>query len=351
MGTEPALNVHRSLKAAAAELVRAEKTVVTLFAEVLRRKIYRELGYGSMHLYATSELGFSASKTSQFIRLAEAMESLPKLKDAVGTGALPWTKAREVAKVATPETEAAWIGKASRSSRRDLEITIAETRAEAKASRRANPRQGRFPRATKSVVPKWAALPSTVSLRFTPEQLAQFETLMEAVRKRGVRGTRESVLLAVLDEVARAGAPVRSTGRAPYQVVVTLCPNCRGAAMRTSRGTTRLDAASTASVLSDCDKVEGDRRKRSTIPLRIRRRVLERDDYRCRAPGCTNMHFLEIDHIVPLEQGGTNAESNLRVLCSACHRARHTRGAGGSAGGPAGGPTGGPTGGSTTLPG
>jgi 5-methylcytosine-specific restriction protein A len=30
----------------------------------------------------------------------------------------------------------------------------------------------------------------------------------------------------------------------------------------------------------------------------------------------------EVDHIVPLEDGGTNHDENLRSLCRACHRAR-----------------------------
>ena len=40
------------------------------FAEIMERKLYRELGHSSIHMYARNALGFSQSKTYQFIRLA-----------------------------------------------------------------------------------------------------------------------------------------------------------------------------------------------------------------------------------------------------------------------------------------
>ncbi|MBC8367262.1 hypothetical protein H8E52_07625, partial [bacterium] len=49
---------------------KAESAAVTLFAEILRGKLYRGLGYASIHLYAEEALGFSRSKTYEFIRLA-----------------------------------------------------------------------------------------------------------------------------------------------------------------------------------------------------------------------------------------------------------------------------------------
>ena len=61
------------------ELRRAEKNAILWFAEIMRRKLYREIGYSSVHTYAREALGFSKVKTSQFIRLAESLEELPAL--------------------------------------------------------------------------------------------------------------------------------------------------------------------------------------------------------------------------------------------------------------------------------
>jgi len=49
-------------------------------------------------------------------------------------------------------------------------------------------------------------------------------------------------------------------------------------------------------------------------------RVLERDGWRCRAPGCTARRMLEVHHITFRSQGGSNADSNKITLCHAHHR-------------------------------
>ena len=109
-----ATEIHARLEAALCELQRAEKNAVLLFGEILRRKLYQDLGYSSIHAYAAESLGFTPSKTSQFVRLAGALEDLPRLRRSVASGELGWTKAREVAKVATPGSEERWIAEARR---------------------------------------------------------------------------------------------------------------------------------------------------------------------------------------------------------------------------------------------
>ena len=65
---------------------------------------------------------------------------------------------------------------------------------------------------------------------------------------------------------------------------------------------------------------------RSAIPPSTRKRVLARDGYRCRRPGCNGTNFLEVHHIKPRAASGSNHESNLITLCSACHQLLHERG-------------------------
>ena len=56
----------------------------------------------------------------------------------------------------------------------------------------------------------------------------------------------------------------------------------------------------------------------SRLWARVRRRVLERDGYRCRA--CGGAGRLEADHIRPLRWGGDPwALDNLQCLCRGCH--------------------------------
>ncbi len=60
-------------------------------------------------------------------------------------------------------------------------------------------------------------------------------------------------------------------------------------------------------------------RRSSPLPRgwsQTRRRVLERDAGRCYLCGRAADH---VDHIVPACEGGTDDESNLAAICSACH--------------------------------
>lgn len=53
------------------------------------------------------------------------------------------------------------------------------------------------------------------------------------------------------------------------------------------------------------------------------REIYERDAYRCRE--CGDWHDLTIDHIIPRSKGGTNEETNLRVLCRSCNSKKGAR--------------------------
>lgn len=56
-----------------------------------------------------------------------------------------------------------------------------------------------------------------------------------------------------------------------------------------------------------------------------RLRILTRDAFTCRDCGrVTYGQAAHVDHIVPLEAGGTDADENLATRCSSCH-GRKTR--------------------------
>ncbi len=122
----PARAVHARLRQAVRDEDRARSRVVVWFAELVRRKLHRELGYGSVQQYAELELGFSRVRTAQHLRLAEALERLPGVREELSRGELPWTKAREVVRVARPESERAWLEVARTLPRRELERRVAE---------------------------------------------------------------------------------------------------------------------------------------------------------------------------------------------------------------------------------
>lgn len=55
----------------------------------------------------------------------------------------------------------------------------------------------------------------------------------------------------------------------------------------------------------------------------VRAELLEHAGHKCQA--CPSAENLEIDHIVPVSQGGTGDISNLQVLCRPCNRRKRTR--------------------------
>jgi 5-methylcytosine-specific restriction enzyme A len=63
-------------------------------------------------------------------------------------------------------------------------------------------------------------------------------------------------------------------------------------------------------------------RQRPTIPARLKRAILERDDYRCQL--CPRP-ATEVDHVIPRSAGGTDHPSNLRAICHPCHVKRSGR--------------------------
>lgn len=62
--------------------------------------------------------------------------------------------------------------------------------------------------------------------------------------------------------------------------------------------------------------------KRRYIPVEIRRAVMERDGYKCRACGATENPSL--DHIKPFTFNGRHTRANLQVLCRSCNSRKRT---------------------------
>jgi len=202
--------LHHALTAELADLRRAERAALLHFATIQRERLYRELGYASIHAYGREGLGFSERKLSAFVRLAEALERLPATRQAVAAGTLPWTKARELVAVVTPANEARWLAEATALSRRELERRVRAARARPAAQRHAEagqPALALVPTPAQTVRSELeAATPLRLTLSFTPEPFGRWEALLESLRKAGRREPREELLLAALAALADADA-------------------------------------------------------------------------------------------------------------------------------------------------
>ncbi|MEN8006799.1 MAG: HNH endonuclease signature motif containing protein [Candidatus Krumholzibacteriota bacterium] len=328
-----------SLKTAISEMDDAKHRAVLWFADIMKRGLFRKLGYSNMPQYASSELKFSKTRTGDFMRLARKLDELPAVAKSLADGDLGYTKVVEIIKVATPVTEDHWVAEAAKTGRRELAKKV--KRVKAKARRRKNQKgQGTLLSENPTERKLVAETPVRMSLEMTPEQFARFEALMEKIRKlNAVPGgsSRVDAMLSGLEELAR-GTPKPINGceetssatparrrvfSSPFQVHVHRCPECSKSTVQTSRG--ELDISEADAKRAECDARVKQAGKPNTATIAPGRRfeVFQRDRYRCRAPGCGNSRFLEVHHVRPRSVGGGNDPENLVTLCSGCHRLHH----------------------------
>jgi hypothetical protein len=300
---QPAGAVDAALRQALAVADQAHRCAVLWFAEVQRRELYRVLGHASLELYAVHRLGFSRNRFWQFKRLADDLDRLPSLREAVADGRVGWTKAQQVARVATSQTEAAWVERAGQCGRRELAAAVTAEVARVRGVAREVARgvtHGEAPgmcagstacfndgagqlalglgapvagTATSGTVTTAApstsmpdtAIPATVALRADALQVARFEALVERARKQGrvpAQAGRMELVLAALERLVDGtsddgGEEAHRARRAPVQIVVHQCPDCAAATVTTARASGRL-------------------RRRKWRPLRVTRRCWSR---------------------------------------------------------------------------
>jgi 5-methylcytosine-specific restriction endonuclease McrA len=293
-------------------LSQAERDLALLLAEMADRKHFLDLGYANVGQYAEMKLQLEPRKTRGLVRIGRALPDLPLLDRALASGALCWTKARELLAVIAPGTEAEWIELACQSTSRELERVVA-------AHRPGEPPSGEGAH---------EAGPVRLSFSMEPVEAEQVRTLLAAVRAAaGVSRDEvgDGALLAqvatrVLDDLDSAEAP---TGER-FRMVIELCPQCG----QTSTPEAEVSETHVRQACCDAeilDMREGPTRGHvsRTIPPATRRAVLQRDHHRCQVPGCTNRLWLDIHHLEYFRDGGGNAEENLLTLCCTHHQLVH----------------------------
>lgn len=294
--------LHRLLESAVLEHRAAERRAVSLFAEVLSSRAYRELGYANIYDYAAESFGFSRSKTSHWIALSKAMRSMPALRRAVNTRELEWSKAVEVARVATPQSAKQWVEVAKHSNRKQLRERIRSARA---------PSDRQTPLLSTPSPPSAPAVVQPLRLQLSATQRARYERAMGRLRE---QGSQESELVIQALE--------SFTGESPKGVTLLLlqCPRCNRTDVELTQGSVSIPREEAERLRCEATiQTNGGRRKR--VPPKLRRQVLERDRHRC--THCKSAQRLEVHHLHEQSQGGTHMLENLTTLCSACHRMMH----------------------------
>ncbi|MEO8179994.1 MAG: hypothetical protein ABI895_14260 [Deltaproteobacteria bacterium] len=350
---------HEALSRLARERAAADAEEGRWLLAAQRAAAHVHLGFGSFGEYVERMFGYKPRSTQEKLRVAQALEDLPTLARALSNGEISWSAVRELTRVAVPETEQEWLEFTGGKTLRQLEQALA----------------GKGWGDTPASPPDLSAQRHVLHFEVAAETFALFRDAMNELRRRtGAALDDDSALL----EMARGvlGGP-RDEGRASYQVVLSVCPECGNGRQQatgglvpvgpdvvrmahcdaqhigtlaarssapandlepdTSRdepediphcaGASQHDAHVSASKSSRTGGPQtGARvphRAQQAIPPALRRAVLLRDQRRCQVPGCANTHWLDVHHLELRSEGGRHSLANLTCLCSTHHRAAH----------------------------
>jgi hypothetical protein len=121
--TDPAEHHLARLAAAVGPL---RRMLAAIAERLITTRAYERLCYARLGDYARERPGLSARQLQDLARVHRALAGLPLLERALVGNALPWSKVRLVARVATGADEAAWIARASAMPTHRLEQEVRE---------------------------------------------------------------------------------------------------------------------------------------------------------------------------------------------------------------------------------
>ena len=279
----PELDLARSLdeRLVAARKVQrgAEHRLALLLAELADTGGFRVLGYASIEQYPTAALELTSSVARDLVRIGRSVAELPRLNAALAAGEVDWTKAREVVRVATAETDGSWTERAKTVSARVIEREVAAAR---------------IGDAARCGDPDRELRPARSRLTFEMEAAEPTET-----------------------------PTVTPTGER-YRIVLQQCPSCQrfDAPDAEVSDTIASEAACDAELI---DMQPGPHAGHATraIPPVLRRKVLHRAGWKCEVPACRNRLWLDVHHTEPWSECRRHAFGKLLVVCGAHHRAIH----------------------------
>ena len=280
-------------------------------AEALQ--IWRPLGMVSMLDYLERACGYSPRTAQDRLRVARSLGALPQLAAALASAQLPHSAVRELTRVATPGTEAAWLAAATGKNLRQIEELVAEHHPGDRPDDPPDPR----------------ARMHAVRFELSAETFARLRQTRAVLDDEHGTNLDDDAFIASLCGAVLHGAPrTEPSSRAKFQIAVTVCQRCRRGWQDGAGARVAIDDTAVALAMCDAQHIgptdgAAPERAHQDIPPRTVRAVWHRDGGRCRVDGCRSSRGLEIHHIIHRADGGSHDASNLILACSACHLAHH----------------------------
>jgi hypothetical protein len=356
----------------AGHLNSANRRLLTLIAEFDRRKGWADSATQSCAHWLNWKCGIDVGAAREKVRVAHALESLPRISAAMARGELSYSKVRAITRIADAATEELLLSIALHGTAHHVETTVRCFRRAQQAeelSREARQQAAR--RVTwsydedGSLIIK-ASLPAETGALFLKALNAAVEAAYQeqrvsagtaAAKRPGISGEtpvaadnptpgeqppfsvrRADALARIAESFLAHGAHVLSSGD-KHQLVVhvdaqTLREGCDGRCEHEDGPSLAVETVRRlgcdASVVAVLEDENGEPlnvgRKTRTLPPSIRRALHSRDKEGCRFPGCTNKHYVDGHHIKHWANGGETRLSNLVLLCRYHHRQVHEGG-------------------------
>ena len=271
--------------------------------EAARIRIWREVGCGSLAEYMERRLGYAPHTAMERLRVALAIEQLPAIEAALGSGELAFSAVRELTRVATAETEHAWLDASDGKNVHEIEQLVSGRR------------RGDLP----SDVVDPDLKPRVVRFEVLPEVDALIRQVRQMLANERGHHVEDNELVAAMCDALLGDSP----SRARSQVAIRRCDACGAASQEGAGKEISIDNAAVDRAECDADRIELDGTVTHDILAATRRAIRRRDHGKCRVPGCRATRNLEIHHIVSREAGGTHDRDNLILLCNGHHDAHH----------------------------
>jgi hypothetical protein len=282
-----------------------------LLAAVASFDLHRELGYDSLGDWCRSVLGMSPRRARYLVSLDRRLDRIPLVADAYRRGLVSWCQARLLVRVARPGTESRWIRYARQVTVRRLEDAIT-----ACAISAADPAIGGPAHTSQDGAP----LPPSDPLPGTPPTR---HTLAPADRSSPIFGDAAPSTAPSTDAPDPARhtfAPEPCTHRIAFWAPLDVADVWRSAlrACRRARGPHLRDWECLLIFIIDMRDAW---QPHENAEWRRRYHILERDGWRCLAPGCTSRSHLNAHHLVFRSHSGSDDDGNLVTLCVGHHQA------------------------------
>lgn len=232
--------------------------------EIERRRLFSDLGYGSLFEYTVKELGYSEASASRRIQSARLLKEIPTIENKLKTGELSITNVALAAltfkneNVSDKETKIEILSKIENKTKRECEKALNE------------------------LLPTSKKVALSFKIEFSEKNMELLEEIKGLLAHRRMK--EEEIFFYVLS------LSIEEIKKQKF----------------------KLNAKFNTPVAKPCIT--------RSIPNIIKKQVYERDQGRC--VKCKSSYKLEYDHMTPFAHGGKTSLENLRLLCFSCNQRR-----------------------------